>query len=125
MIYQSSRDLTRQSKKLISQLQRCTLAHSNLNERQSILDAGKQSLIELHHLLDATLKDFKEDEFHRFSSAFSPGVQEFIESASLLYYLETGELLTQIQLEKDIETTLNKKIPIMTSDYVIGILDLG
>jgi predicted translin family RNA/ssDNA-binding protein len=117
--------LTRQSKKLISQLQRCTYAHSNPAERTSILEAGRTALQELHHLLAQTVSDFKDEEYHRFGGAFSPGLQEFIESASLLYYLETGELITQLQLESDIEVTVGKKISIPLSDYIVGILDLG
>ena len=126
LIYQASRDLTRSSKKLISQLQRCTYAHSKPSERQSIIDAGKMTLSELHHLLASTIDEqFTASDYYRFHGSYSPGVQEFIESASLLHYLETGELITHEKIEADIEATLNKKIHIPISDYIVGILDLG
>jgi predicted translin family RNA/ssDNA-binding protein len=89
-VYQASRDLTRASKKLISLLQRCT--HSTPAERVKLLESARtQQLTELHHMLAATIADFKEEEYHRYAGAYSPGFQEFIESASLLHYLEHGE----------------------------------
>lgn len=32
-----------------------------------------------------------QDEYYRYSGAYSPGFQEFIESASFLHYLEHGQ----------------------------------
>ena len=36
-----------------------------------------------------------------------------------------GTLLTHLELERDIEQTLGKRITIPLSDYIVGILDLG
>lgn len=89
LVFQSSRNLTRASKKLISHLQRATATPSESDERRDMLATAKEKdLRQLHRMVADTVKDFAPDDFQRFSSAYSPGFQEFVESASLLHYLQ-------------------------------------
>jgi predicted translin family RNA/ssDNA-binding protein len=123
-IVQKSRDLTRASKKLISQLQRLT--HVSAEERQrQLASAHSTDLSALHRMLNTIVSDFKPEEFYRYSNACSPGIQEFIESASFLHYLQYGTLLTHSQLEFDIAATIGHSVSIPLSDYLLGMTDLG
>jgi len=129
---QHSRDLTRASKKLISSLQRLT--HVDAAERTQLLaQARSKDLAALHGLLEATVAGFSAAEYYRFAGACSPGTQEFVEAASFLYYLETGELITHQRLEADIRATLAQqqedptqpvqKVSVPLSDYILGVTD--
>jgi predicted translin family RNA/ssDNA-binding protein len=40
--------------------------------------------------------------YYQYHRAFSPGIQEYIESVSFLHFLQTGELITLQQIERDI-----------------------
>jgi predicted translin family RNA/ssDNA-binding protein len=106
-IFHASRELTRASKKLITQLQRCTVA-SEAERHKLLSSARSRELAELHRLLHACVSSFScPSDYYRFSSAFSPGVQEFVEAASFLHYLEhPGEMITQQTIEDDINRTL-------------------
>jgi predicted translin family RNA/ssDNA-binding protein len=106
-IFHASRELTRASKKLITQLQRCTVA-SEAERNKLLSSARSRELAELHRLLHACVSSFScPSDYYRFSSAFSPGVQEFVEAASFLHYLEhPGEMVTQRNIEDDINRTL-------------------
>jgi len=124
LIYQSSRDLTRHSKKLISFLQRCT-GQSDRARQQTMLQVRETQLPVLHRMIEEMIQGCDETDLIRFAGAYSAGFQEYIESASLLHYLETGSLVSHDQLMDDIERTLGKRILIPLSDYITGIMDLG
>ena len=140
-VYQMSRDLTRASKKVITQLQRANQitrlptstdasllspASSASSQRDFVLSSCARELHTLYHMLAKTVEGFKPEDFHRYAGAYSPGFQEFVEAATMLKYLQDGTLLTHAELEHNISSSLGQSsITIPLSDYLIGALDLG
>lgn len=122
-IVKSSRDLTIHSKRVIFLLQRITGAE----KQDEILDEAEQKLMEVKQFLKAIAVELVNEDPYRFSRAFSPGLQEYIEALSFYHYLRHSRLISpkevQTQLEFNEETD-HISLKLNPVDYVLGIADL-
>jgi predicted translin family RNA/ssDNA-binding protein len=113
-----SRDITRNSKKVISMLQRTgtgTGSGSDMNDRntqQLINDAEKQ----LHHVRQQILSISSicttRDELWMYHYNYSPAIQEYVEAVTFLHYIMTNELISLGAINKqlyDTAATASKK----------------
>ena len=68
------------------------------------------------------------EDYYRFRQAFTPGLQEYIESRTFLNYLENGTLMSLDDISQEIASacTIVKAPPlrITLEDYILGIADL-
>lgn len=56
--------------------------------------AGREKLAEVTAIYADIKHELQGDHFWRYHKCISPGIQEFIEALSFMYYLEHGTLLT-------------------------------
>lgn len=89
-------------------------------DRERLLQEAEEALLAPRKLFERIAEDLRGQEywrseeptlhtaahliiFFRFSPAFSPGMQEYLEAASFLEYVRSGSLLSLEQAERDIK----------------------
>lgn len=108
-----SRDVTIHSKRAIF----CLLRRQD----ETVVEAeGK--IDEVKILLSKIYEEVKDEDLYRFLRSFSPGLQEFIEAISLLYYLKHKKVIT-FQETKELYFC-STEILLTFYDYAYGIADL-
>lgn len=114
-----SRDVTIQSKRAIFSLLRKS------EDREKIVSEGRNKISEIKILLESMNQELQNEDIYRFHRAFSPGIQEFVEAISLLYYLEKSSVISYEEVAEIYfdfgEDSTNFLTPI---DYMLGIADL-
>ncbi|KAL8592602.1 hypothetical protein ACOMHN_026532 [Nucella lapillus] len=100
-IVKLSRDITIESKRAISLLQRC--AGDGSQEKEKILQEAHSKLKEIQstRFLHVAV-ELEGQDHYQFIRAYSPGLQEYIEAASFYHYLSSGQLVTLSEVEKDL-----------------------
>ena len=113
-IYRISRDLTRESKRIISGLL-----------RGLSLAAARQQLVAAHHLIQNILTEVNDSVgYWRFWPSFSPGLQEFVEACALWHFLNDGSLATRLQIQSEVlETHPDMPFALSNLDYILGVAD--
>lgn len=108
-----SRDVTIHSKRAIFCLLR--------GQDETVLEAeGK--IEEVKSLIFKINKELEEEDMYKFLRAFSPGLQEFIEAVSLLFYVKHKKVISYSETKELYFCSADK---LLTSyDYVYGIADL-
>lgn len=142
-----SRDTTIHSKRSIFLLHRAAGEREN-NQREELLLDGEDKIREVFQFLRAIAEEVHGTDPWLHSSAYSPGVQEFVEALSYYVFLRQGQLLsmeearhwlsfTQLEpeganLEKEssegaVECTESERVhvPLSELNYVLGIADLS
>lgn len=144
-----SRDTTIHSKRAIFLLHRAA-GERESDARGDLLLDGEDKLREVLQFLRATGKEIHGSDPWLHSSAYSPGLQEFIEALSYYGFLRQGQLLsmeearhwlsfTRLELEGEslesvedgnegtVEGAENERIhvPLSEMNYVLGIADLA
>lgn len=145
-----SRDTTIHSKRAIFLLHRAAGEREN-NRREDLLLDGEDKIREVFQFLRATAEEVHGTDHWLHSSAYSPGLQEFIEALSYYVFLRQGQLLsmeeaqhwlsfTQLEAEggksEDVEKESSEgavecseservHVPLSELNYVLGIADLA
>jgi predicted translin family RNA/ssDNA-binding protein len=123
-----SRDITRNSKAVISTLQRC----KGIAGDEAHMRAARLALVAVRTDFHTLLDELKGQDYWRFQRNFSGGVQEYIEAATLAHYLDTKQLLSLEEASvgmlhvSDDEVALDSapRFPLSVDDYLSGIADL-
>eukprot|EP01114_Cavostelium_apophysatum_P023136 TRINITY_DN8621_c0_g1_i1.p1 TRINITY_DN8621_c0_g1~~TRINITY_DN8621_c0_g1_i1.p1 ORF type:complete len:267 (+),score=52.92 TRINITY_DN8621_c0_g1_i1:107-802(+) len=116
-----SRDITTSSKKLIFLLQRsCT------EDKEQIMEKARADAVPLRKLIEQVAQEIDGQDYYKYVGCFSWGLQEYLEAASFMEFLESGQLLTIEKAENDIKKTFSKelKFSITMEDFLLGIADL-
>lgn len=117
-----SREITRNSKKVISLLQRANGGTSDAALIQQALDA----LVPIRADLATTVVEIGSQDVWRHKSSWSGGVQEYIEAVSFLHFVQTGELLSMAQAAREMISNIESDpFPLHLDDYLAGIADLS
>ncbi|XP_057961268.1 uncharacterized protein LOC131153163 [Malania oleifera] len=122
-VVKASRDITMNSKKVIFQVHRI----SKYNREEVLEKAEKDLAAVTNQYLARLVKELQGTDFWKLRRAYSPGVQEYVEAATLCKFCRTGTLL---HLD-DINTTLLplsdpslEPLQINILDYLLGLADL-
>jgi len=115
-LVKKSRDITLGSKRLIFALHR-------LKPGSDIRKEISQQLLQVRELIGQVAKDIEGKGFWKFHRAFSPGIQEYIEAATFLGFLETGTLISRETLQEELKPFTLLQI-ITLDDYLLGVGDL-
>ncbi|KAJ3219908.1 hypothetical protein HDU67_008437 [Dinochytrium kinnereticum] len=65
---------------------------SSINDPAVTDEAGMKEL-EIFQLIRKVGKETKGQDFHRHFKSFAPGLEEYVEAATFLHYLKTGEIV--------------------------------
>ena len=135
-----SRDCTILSKRVIFALHRIT---GNETSRDSILAEAKGKIKdEILGLLQAIAEEIVGEDPKKHHSAFSPGLQEFIEALSYMTFLSNGRLIAMEDVQSYLTFRVHTEdsgategeqemvsgdvicLPLEPTDYLLGIADL-
>ncbi|XP_037946558.1 translin-associated protein X-like [Teleopsis dalmanni] len=117
-IVKLSRDITIESKRIIFHLHSI---ESNKNNRQKVLQEAEQRLQKLINInFKAVAKELHGQDPYQFRSAYSPGLQEFIEAYSFYEYFKWSDnekqglsdwhtIQKQMQYSDEVEVEIEKK----------------
>ncbi|KAI8995896.1 Translin [Gaertneriomyces semiglobifer] len=120
-IIKISRDITIQSKRIISHLQRITSAPDKVR----ILKEAHEKRAQVVDLFREVARELRGPDEHKYRRAVQPGFEEFIEACSFLNYLEKGTLITKPELEALLADEENRPIlEVPAQTYVLGVADL-
>ena len=64
------------------------------------------------------------DSFHRYNSAYSFAIQEYIEAVSFYHFITTHTLITLHHVQQHIHNHTDRPFTILPADYLLGLLDL-
>jgi len=119
LITRLSRDATMQSKKVIFGLLR-----KNIDKTQLVEEAQK-SISKITEIFHKISKELKVNEAYQFMRAYKPGVEEFIEAATLMHYVESKSIVS-FQMIKSSYFKFDDDTELMITplDYMLGIGDL-
>ena len=127
-----SRDITIHSKRAIFLLHRVASERVD-SERDQLLDKVEEKFKEVQQYLKTTAEELHGTDPWLHSSAYSPGLQEFIEALSYYVLLKQGQLLSMeealhwlrfpARLDTDKEEEL-VRVPLSGLNYVLGVADL-
>jgi predicted translin family RNA/ssDNA-binding protein len=112
------REITRQSKRVISLLQR--VGGGSAADDASLVRQAHEALVPIRADLKNTKEEIAKQDVWRHKTSWGGGVEEYIEAISFLHFVETGELLTL-----DAAAATMEGLPLHLSDYLGGIADLS
>eukprot|EP00051_Salpingoeca_urceolata_P015049 m.192790 g.192790 ORF g.192790 m.192790 type:complete len:272 (+) comp18275_c0_seq1:1781-2596(+) len=112
-----SRDITIQSKRVISNLQRL---QSDKQRAVKVAEAQGQ-LAAIHKLFAKMASELSGVDPNVYARAVSPGVQEFVEAATFCEFIATGQLASLEQINSDIGA---EGFSVSVRDYLLGVTDL-
>ena len=121
-----SRDVTIQSKRIIFLLHRAVSS----NDKNSILSEADSKFQEVAKLLHKIAQELVNEDPARYKSAYSIGIQEYIEALSFYYYWKEGMLLSYplaqsyMTFHHDDVTKEHTVLFLNPFDYLLGLADL-
>ncbi|KAF7132577.1 hypothetical protein RHSIM_Rhsim09G0122300 [Rhododendron simsii] len=122
-VVKASRDITINSKKVIFQVHRM----SKYN-REEVLDKAEKDLAAVTEQYVARLiKELEGTDFWKLRRAYSPGVQEYVEAATLCKFCKTGTLLNLDEINSALSPLSDPSVDplrINVLDYLLGLADL-
>lgn len=124
-LVKASRDVTQNSKKVIFQVHRI-----DKHNQQTVLNQAEKDIdgVTTQHVSRITKElQGSDNDAWKLRRAYSPGMQEYVEAATVLEFCKTGRLLTLADLNNRLTklsgpSTSHFKINL--SDYLLGIGDL-
>ncbi|XP_031495096.1 uncharacterized protein LOC116260765 isoform X1 [Nymphaea colorata] len=122
-VVKASRDVTINSKKVIFQVHRI----SNHNREEVLEKAEKDLSLVTDQYMARLVNELQGSDFWKLRRAYSPGVQEYVEAASLCKFCKSGTLLTLSEINKSLLCLSDKfaePLQINILDYLLGIADL-
>ncbi|KAL3824005.1 hypothetical protein ACJIZ3_020034 [Penstemon smallii] len=122
-VVKASRDITMNSKKVIFQVHRISK-----NNKEEVLEKAEKDLAAVMDQHIARLvKELQGTDFWKLRRAYSPGVQEYIEAATLCNFCKTGSLLNLDQINASLQPLSDPSVePLQINllDYLLGLADL-
>ncbi|KAL3631267.1 hypothetical protein CASFOL_024251 [Castilleja foliolosa] len=122
-VVKASRDVTMNSKKVIFQVHRL----SKDNKEEVLEKAEKDLAAVMNQHVSRIVKELQGTDFWKLRRAYSPGVQEYIEAATLCNFCKNGTLLSLDEINSSLRTLSDPSIEplqINVLDYLLGIADL-
>ncbi|KAL0463702.1 UNVERIFIED_CONTAM: Translin-associated protein X [Sesamum latifolium] len=119
----ASRDVTMNSKKVIFQVHRISK-----NNKEEVLEKAEKDLaavVDQH--ISRLVKELQGTDFWKLRRAYSPGVQEYVEAATLCNFCKTGALLNLDQINASLRPLSDPSVEplqINVLDYLLGLADL-
>lgn len=113
-----SRDVTIQSKRAIFSLLR------REENSEKLAAEGEEKFQAIKKLLLEVSNETKNEDPYKFARAISPGIQEFIEAVTLMYYIKDQRLITYEEIY-DLYFSFGDTSVLLTHyDYMLGVADL-
>ena len=125
-----SRDTTIGSKRAIFLLHRAAVLEPGASGREERLEEAEGKLKEVGQFLQSIAKELTGVDPWLHLSAFSPGLQEFVEALAYYVFLRQGGLVSQgevshwLEFEEEGGGGGTVCVPLSTVNYVLGIADL-
>ncbi|XAR65315.1 hypothetical protein NMG60_11009400 [Bertholletia excelsa] len=122
-VVKASRDITINSKKVIFQVQRI----SKYNREEVIEKAEKDLAAVTAQYVARLVKELEGTDFWKLRRAYSPGVQEYVEAATLCKFCKTGTLLNLDEINAallPLSDPSHEPLQINVLDYLLGLADL-
>merc|ERR1712142_80855 len=113
-----SRDITIQSKRAIFSLLR------REESSQKLAADAEEKFQSIKKLLKQISCETKNEDPYKFARAISPGIQEFIEAVTLLYYIKEQRLITYEEVEQLFFVFDEHSVLLTQYDYMLGVADL-
>ncbi|KAI6676921.1 hypothetical protein NL676_037717 [Syzygium grande] len=122
-VVKASRDITMNSKKVIFQVHRISK-----NNREEVLEKAHKDLAAVMDQYIARLvKELQGSDFWKLRRAYSPGIQEYVEAATLCRFCKSGTLLNLEEMNASLSSLSNpshEPLQINILDYILGLADL-
>ncbi|VFQ95295.1 unnamed protein product [Cuscuta campestris] len=122
-VVKASRDITMNSKKVIFQVHRMSL-----NNKDEVLEKADKDLNAVTaQYLSRLVKELQGTDFWKLRRAYSPGVQEYVEAATLCHFCKTGTLIGLDELNANLiplSAPSTEPLQINILDYILGLADL-
>ncbi|KAI5678815.1 hypothetical protein M9H77_09765 [Catharanthus roseus] len=122
-VVKASRDITMNSKKVIFQVHRMSKRN-----REEVLEKAEKDLgAVMDEYMSRLVKELKGTDFWKLRRAYSPGVQEYVEAATLCKFCKTGTLLDLDEINAMLQSLSDPSIePLQINilDYILGLADL-
>lgn len=124
-LVKASRDVTQNSKKVIFQVHRI-----GKHNQQTVLNQAEKDIegVTTQHVSRITKElQGSDNDSWKLRRAYSPGMQEYVEAATVLEFCKTGTLLTLADLNNrltKLSDPSTRPFKINLSDYLLGIGDL-
>ncbi|CAH9119750.1 unnamed protein product [Cuscuta europaea] len=122
-VVKASRDITMNSKKVIFQVHRMSQ-----NNKDEVLGKAEKDLGAVTaQYVSRLVRELQGSDFWKLRRAYSPGVQEYVEAATLYHFCKTGTLINLDELNatliplSDLST---QPLQINILDYILGLADL-
>ncbi|KNE57322.1 hypothetical protein AMAG_03045 [Allomyces macrogynus ATCC 38327] len=119
-VIKQSREITRESKKLIVMLQRHDPKVAFAESEMATFPAAKAKVLQMLSKLAAQFKS--RQEFHRYSSNVKHCIQEFLEAVAFHYFLEFRRMIPFDDARLLLESL---GLQLMPQDYIMGISDVS
>ncbi|CAM6129276.1 unnamed protein product [Calypogeia fissa] len=122
-LVKASRDVTIHSKKVIFAVHRAT----GPNKVELLEQAEKDLAVVRTSQVSRLARELQGNDYWKFRRAYSPGIQEYVEAATVVEYCKTGSLLTLQQLNQsfaDMRDADNMPFTVSIPDYILGVADL-
>lgn len=113
-----SRDITIQSKRVIFSLLR------REESSDSLLKDGEEKVSGIKELLSKACDELKTEDPYKFARAISPGIQEFIEAVTLMFYIKERKLISYDQVNQLYFCYGMNSVLLTHYDYMLGVADL-
>ncbi|XP_059648717.1 uncharacterized protein LOC132294759 isoform X2 [Cornus florida] len=122
-VVKASRDITINSKKVIFQVHRISK-----DNREEVLEKAEKDLAAVtDQYISRLVKELQGTDFWKLRRAYSPGVQEYVEAATLFKFCKTGTLLNLDEINATLLPLSDPSIEplqINVLDYLLGLADL-
>ncbi|XP_060185310.1 uncharacterized protein LOC132614792 isoform X2 [Lycium barbarum] len=122
-VVKASRDITMNSKKVIFQVHRMSKQN-----KEEVLDKALKDLAAVNdQYLSRLVKELQGTDFWKLRRAYSPGVQEYVEAATLCNFCKTGTLLTLDEINATLLPLSDpsaEPLQVNILDYILGLADL-
>ncbi|CAO2828350.1 unnamed protein product [Amaranthus hypochondriacus] len=122
-VVKASRDITMNSKKVIFQVHRM-----GKNNKDEVLEKAEKDLQAVRNqYVSRLVKELNGTDFWKLRRAYSPGVQEYVEAATLCKFCKTGTLLNLDELNATflpLSDPSLEPLQINVLDYLLGLADL-
>lgn len=123
-LVKASRDITMNSKKVIFQVHRITKVN-----RDEVLSKAENDLAAVVNQYIAKLvKELQGTDFWKLRRAYTFGVQEYVEAATLCRFCKTGTLLSLAEINDSLLALSGQSVePLQLNvlDYLLGVADLS
>lgn len=122
-VVKASRDITFNSKKVIFQVHRM----SKDNREEVLMKAENDLAAVREHYVVQLVKELAGTDFWKLRRAYSPGIQEYVEAATLCKFCKTGTLLNLDEINAaflPLSDHSTNPLQINILDYLLGLADL-